>query len=73
MNKFCDINVFNDCSLEELKLLYDESKRYEQFTDIPETSLLNKYKEKFLEISMYKSISVFYLVLTRTYIDKDKV
>lgn len=70
MSKFCYPNVFDKCSFEELAVLYEESKLYSYFYHIPESSPLYKYKEEFLEVSRYKSISVFYLQLTREYIDK---
>ena len=70
MPNFCEPNVFNQCSFEELEILYNESKLYEFFYMIHETSPLYKYKEEFLRVSPYKSISVFYLQLTREYIDK---
>lgn len=69
MKEFCVPNVFSKCGFEELTTLYEETKRYNHFADIPETSPLYKYMEKFFKSSPYKSISVFYLQLTRAYID----
>lgn len=70
MPKFCNPpNIFYKCSFNELEVLYNESKKYNHFSDIPEASPLKPYMKQFLEVSVYKSISQFYLLLTRSYID----
>lgn len=70
MPKYCNPpDVFYKCSFNELEVLYEESKKYNHFADIPERSPLKPYMEQFLEVSIYKSISQFYLLLTRRYID----
>ena len=69
MGNFCEPNVFSKCSFDELVTLYEESKRYNHFVNISETSPLYKYMEEFLKVNQYKTISVFYLQLTRAYIE----
>ena len=70
MTKFTYPNIFYRCEYEELKLLYEESKKYNHFSEIPETSPLYKYMMEYVDTSIYKSISIFYLNLTRALIDK---
>lgn len=70
MSSFFSNNVFSNCNADELKELHNESKLYKSFIDIPETSILNKYKEKFLKISKYKTYTIFHFQLIRACINK---
>lgn len=70
MANFKYTNIFNKCTIEELENLYKESKLYNHFAEIPETSPLYKYMQEFLKVSEYRTIAPFYLDLTRALIDK---